>query len=102
MNFVDAAVDLRTDTLALRLTVPNPKQFLHAGQYVRVVVATRERPNALLLPQRAVQILQDRNYVWIVDGAGTARQVTFAKTGTYAYHCSIHVSMHALVEVTGR
>jgi membrane fusion protein (multidrug efflux system) len=74
MNFVDAAVDLRTDTLALRLTVPNPKQFLRAGQYVRVIVATRERPNALLLPQRAVQILQDKNYVWIVDSAGMARQ----------------------------
>jgi len=73
MNFVDAAVDLRTDTLAIRLTVPNPKQFLHAGQYIRVVVATRERPNALLLPQRAVQVLQDKNYVWIVDH-GTAQQ----------------------------
>jgi membrane fusion protein (multidrug efflux system) len=74
MNFVDAALDLRTDTLALRLTLPNPKQFLHAGQYVRVVVATRERPNALLVPQRAVQVLQDKNYVWIVDRAGTAQQ----------------------------
>ncbi len=74
MNFVDAAVDLRTDTLAIRLTVPNPKQFLHAGQYIRVVVATRERPNALLLPQRAVQVLQDKNFVWIVDRAGTAQQ----------------------------
>jgi membrane fusion protein, multidrug efflux system len=74
MNFVDAAVDLRTDTLAIRLTVPNPKQFLHAGQYIRVVVATRERPNALLLPQRAVQVLQDKNYVWIVDPAGKAQQ----------------------------
>jgi membrane fusion protein (multidrug efflux system) len=74
LNFVDAAVDLRTDTLALRLTIPNPKQFLHAGQYIRVVVATRERPNALLLPQRAVQVLQDKNYVWIVDHAGTAQQ----------------------------
>ncbi len=74
MNFVDAAVDLRTDTLALRLTVPNPKQFLHAGQYVKVVVATREQPNALLVPQRAVQLLQDKNYVWIVDSAGRAQQ----------------------------
>jgi membrane fusion protein, multidrug efflux system len=74
MNFVDAAVDLRTDTLAIRLTVTNPKQFLHAGQYIRVVVATRERPNALLLPQRAVQVLQDKNYVWIVDPAGKAQQ----------------------------
>ncbi len=74
LNFIDAAVDLRTDTLALRLTVPNPKQFLHAGQYVRVIVATRERPNALLVPQRAVQILQDKNYVWIVDSARKAQQ----------------------------
>jgi membrane fusion protein (multidrug efflux system) len=74
MNFVDAAVDPRTDTLALRLSVPNSKQFLHAGQYVRVVVATRERPNALLLPQRAVQILQDKHYVWIVDSEGRAQQ----------------------------
>ena len=74
MNFVDAAVDLRTDTLALRLTVPNPKQFLHAGQYIKVVVATAERQNALLLPQRAVQVLQDKNYVWIVDDTGAAQQ----------------------------
>ena len=74
MNFVDAAVDLRTDTLALRLTVPNPKQFLHAGQYIKVVVATAERQDALLLPQRAVQVLQDKNYVWIVDNAGAAQQ----------------------------
>jgi len=56
--------------------VPNPKQFLHAGQYIRVVVATRERPNALLLPQRAVQVLQDKNYVWVVhDGTAEQRDV---------------------------
>jgi membrane fusion protein (multidrug efflux system) len=74
MNFVDAAVDLRTDTLALRLTVPNPKQLLKAGQYVRVVVATREQPNALMVPQRAVQVLQDKNFVWVVDAAGKAEE----------------------------
>jgi len=73
LDFVDAAVDLRTDTLAIRLSVPNPRQFLRAGQYVRVVVATRERPNALLLPQRAVQLLQDKNFVWVVDGQGKAQ-----------------------------
>jgi membrane fusion protein (multidrug efflux system) len=72
LNFVDAAVDLRTDTLALRLSVPNPNQLLKAGQYVRVVVATREQPNALLVPQRAVQMLQDKNFVWVVDSAGKA------------------------------
>jgi membrane fusion protein (multidrug efflux system) len=73
MNFVDAAVDTRTDTLALRLTVPNPDQLLKAGQYVKVSVATREQPNALLVPQRAVQVLQDKNFVWVVT-AGKAEQ----------------------------
>ena len=58
--------------MALRLTVPNPNQLLKAGQYVRVVVATREQPNALLVPQRAVQVLQDKNFVWVVDAAGKA------------------------------
>jgi membrane fusion protein (multidrug efflux system) len=74
MNFVDAAVDLRTDTLALRLTVPNPDQLLKAGQYVKVTVATREQPNVLLIPQRAVQMLQDKNFVWIVNQANKAQQ----------------------------
>jgi membrane fusion protein (multidrug efflux system) len=73
LDFVDTAVDLRTDTLGLRLSVPNPKQFLRAGQYVRVIVATRERPNALLLPSRAVQVLQDKNFVWVVDSHGKAQ-----------------------------
>jgi membrane fusion protein (multidrug efflux system) len=74
MNFVDAAVDTRTDTLALRLTVSNPDQLLKAGQYVRVLVATREQPNALLIPQRAVQLLQDKNFVWVVNSSGRAEQ----------------------------
>jgi membrane fusion protein (multidrug efflux system) len=74
MNFVDAAVDLRTDTLALRLTVPNPDQFLKAGQYVKVTVATREQPNVLLIPQRAVQMLQDKNFVWVINQANKAEQ----------------------------
>jgi membrane fusion protein (multidrug efflux system) len=73
LNFVDAAVDTRTDTLALRLTVPNPDGLLKAGQYVRVQVATAVQPNTLLVPQRAVQVLQDKNFVWIVDKDGNAQ-----------------------------
>jgi membrane fusion protein (multidrug efflux system) len=74
LNFVDAAVDAHTDTLALRLTVPNPDQLLKSGQYVKVSVATREQQNVLLIPQRAVQMLQDKNFVWIVNNANKAQQ----------------------------
>jgi membrane fusion protein, multidrug efflux system len=74
LNFIDPAVDSRTGTLALRLEVDNPQQLLHAGQFARVQVAAQQDPNAILVPQRAVQDLQGKNYVWIVDTTGHAQQ----------------------------
>ncbi len=74
LNFIDPAVDSRTGTLALRLEVDNPQQLLHAGQFARVQVAAQQDPNAILVPQRAVQDLQGKNYVWIVDATGHAQQ----------------------------
>jgi membrane fusion protein (multidrug efflux system) len=74
LNFIDPAVDSRTGTLALRLEVDNPQQLLHAGQFARVQVAAQQDPSAILVPQRAVQDLQGKNYVWIVDATGRAQQ----------------------------
>jgi membrane fusion protein (multidrug efflux system) len=74
LNFIDPAVDPRTGTLALRLEIDNPQHLLHAGQFARVQIAAQQDPNAILVPQRAVQDLQGKNYVWIVDGAGSAQQ----------------------------
>jgi membrane fusion protein, multidrug efflux system len=74
LNFIDPAVDNRTGTLALRLEVDNPQQLLHAGQFARVQVVAQQDPNAIVVPQRAVQDLQGKNYVWIVDSSGHAQQ----------------------------
>jgi membrane fusion protein, multidrug efflux system len=78
LNFVDAAVDLRTDTLPVRLAVQNPKQMLRSGQYVKVSVDTPAQAGAIVIPQRSVQELQDKRFVWIVDKDGKAapRDVT--------------------------
>ncbi|HTT03099.1 MAG TPA: efflux RND transporter periplasmic adaptor subunit [Steroidobacteraceae bacterium] len=78
LNFVDAAVDARTDTLPVRLTVANSRELLRAGEYVKVSIQTRAQPEALLVPQRAVQELQDKSFVWIVgaDGRAQTRDVT--------------------------
>ncbi|HEY1315060.1 MAG TPA: efflux RND transporter periplasmic adaptor subunit [Steroidobacteraceae bacterium] len=74
LDFIDPAVDSRTGTLALRLEVDNPHQLLHAGEFARVQLAAQQDPNGILVPQRAVQDLQGKNYVWIVDAAGRAQQ----------------------------
>jgi membrane fusion protein (multidrug efflux system) len=74
LNFIDPAVDQRTGTLAIRLEVDNPQHLLHAGQFARVQVAATQLTDAIVLPQRAIQELQGKYYVWIVDDHGNAQQ----------------------------
>ena len=74
LNFIDPAVNQRTGTLAIRLEVDNPQHLLHAGQFARVQVAATQLTDAIVLPQRSIQELQGKYYVWIVDAAGRAQQ----------------------------
>ena len=74
LNFIDPAVNQRTGTLAIRLEVDNPQHLLHAGQFARVHVAARQLTDAIVLPQRSIQELQGKYYVWTVDAAGRAQQ----------------------------
>lgn len=78
LNFVDAAVDPKNDTLQLRVVAPNPEGWLRPGQYVRVVVPTASRPNAILIPQKAVQELQGLKTVYVIgsDNKAAVRQIT--------------------------
>jgi membrane fusion protein, multidrug efflux system len=78
LNFVDAAVDLRTDTLPVRLAIQNPNQLLRSGQFVRVSVENQAQVDAIVIPQRAVQELQDKRFVWTVDkdSKAASRDVT--------------------------
>ncbi|HKY91454.1 MAG TPA: efflux RND transporter periplasmic adaptor subunit [Nevskiaceae bacterium] len=66
LSFVDAAVDTNTGTLAVRLVVPNPHGVMLPGQFARVVASNAEPTPSLLVPQRAVQELQGKTYLWIV------------------------------------
>ncbi len=74
LDFVAPAVDPATGTVALRLRFANAEGRLRAGQFVRVVLTTRNLADAILVPQRALQDLQGKRYVWIVDGQGKAQQ----------------------------
>ncbi len=74
LNFIDAAVDQKTGTLAVRLELPNPQQLLRANQFARVLIAAEQLTDALVVPQRAVQDLQGKNFLWLVDAEGKAVQ----------------------------
>lgn len=72
LDFVDAAVDPRNGTLPVRLVVPNPDGVLRAGQFVRAIVARPANPQAILLPQKAVQELQGKHSVFVVGPGNKA------------------------------
>jgi membrane fusion protein (multidrug efflux system) len=78
LDFLDPAVDPRNGTLPVRLVVPNPDGALRHGQFVRAVVPAREQPDAILVPQKAVQELQGKRSVYVVgpDNKAQHRDIT--------------------------
>jgi membrane fusion protein (multidrug efflux system) len=63
---IERAVDPTTGTLAVQFTFPNPDRLVRPGQYGRVRFVSETKTGALLVPQRAVQELQNLYSVAVV------------------------------------
>lgn len=66
LTFVDNAVDATTGTIKLKGTFGNSDHQLWPGQFVRVVLRLATKPNALVVPNQAVQTGQDGSFVYVV------------------------------------
>ncbi len=66
----DAAINPDTGTFTLEADFPNPDDIVIAGQFARVRIPLEERPDALLIPQRAVSELLGNFRVFVVDDDG--------------------------------
>jgi membrane fusion protein (multidrug efflux system) len=65
-KLVERGVDPRTGTITVRAEFPNPDLLLRPGQFGRVRAVLEEKPNAVLVPQRAVTELQSVKSVLVV------------------------------------
>ena len=71
LQFADAQVDQTTGSVALRALVPNPQGVLLPGMFVRARVEEGKKPDAILVPQRAITRDQNgRPIAFVVDKAG--------------------------------
>jgi multidrug efflux system membrane fusion protein len=78
--FLDNTVDRTTGTITARAIVDNPNEELLPGQYIRVRLHLTDKPDALLVPQVALNSSQMGQFVYVVGGKGTAEQ-RFIETG---------------------
>jgi membrane fusion protein, multidrug efflux system len=77
LQFADVQVDPSTGSIGLRAVVPNPKRELLPGMFVRARIDEGQRPDALLVPQRAVTRDQNgRPTAFVVAATGKAERRT--------------------------
>jgi RND family efflux transporter MFP subunit len=75
--FIDNAVNINTGTIALKAQMPNDHEQLWPGQYVNVSIQLTVEPDAVVVPQTAIQTGQNGNYVYVMaEGRAETRDVT--------------------------
>ncbi|KDR28818.1 efflux RND transporter periplasmic adaptor subunit [Caballeronia zhejiangensis] len=67
IDFTNPAFSTETGTFLVRAVFANPQGTLRPGQFVKARVAGAVRPNAILVPQRAVLQGAKSHFVWVLD-----------------------------------
>jgi membrane fusion protein, multidrug efflux system len=74
ITFAEPSYNSQTGTFMIRASVDNPQGALRPNQYVRVRLKGAIRPNAILVPQAAIQQGSKGHFVWVVDKNGRVDQ----------------------------
>ncbi len=77
LNFTDVRVNTQTGTSETRAEFPNKNNILRAGEFVRIILDGALRPDAIVVPQRAVLESPKGKFVYVVgaDNKAEARPV---------------------------
>ncbi len=83
---VNRSLTSNTGTLAINAVFDNPDGLLLPGMFARVKIDGESIPNAILIPQRAVQQVLNKSFVMVVgeDNKSVSKAVTLGdKVGSY-------------------
>ena len=67
INFTNRQIDPSTGSLLVQALFPNPKQLMRPGQFVKVRIQKDLYPDAVVVPQQAINQLQSKYQVFVVD-----------------------------------
>ncbi|MCC8369702.1 MAG: efflux RND transporter periplasmic adaptor subunit [Rickettsia endosymbiont of Oxypoda opaca] len=76
--FIDNTIDILSGTIKLKALFPNSDELLWPGQFVRISLNINNETDALIVPNKAVQINAQGSYVFVVgeDNKANIRDVT--------------------------
>ncbi|NUT77377.1 efflux RND transporter periplasmic adaptor subunit [Pseudomonas sp. C1C7] len=74
VNFTAPSYSQDTGTFLVRAVLANPNGLLRPGQFVRALAKGATRPNAILVPQKAVLEGAKSKFVWVINGEGKPEQ----------------------------
>ena len=72
INFADPSFSQETGSFQVRAVISNPKKELRPGMFVTANVKGGTRPNAIIVPQLAVQQGSNGHLVYVIKEDGTA------------------------------
>ncbi|MEI6747811.1 MAG: efflux RND transporter periplasmic adaptor subunit [Bacteroidales bacterium] len=76
LSIVDREIDPSTGAMTFEASFPNAEKMLRPGQYVKVIVVTDVRKDALLIPQRSVIEMQGITQVYVLgDSSKVAMKI---------------------------
>jgi len=82
LTFIDNTVDPQTGMILLKATFSNKDRLLWPGQFVNVTLKLFDEPDAIVVPNEAVQIAQDTYYTFVVkpDNKVEYRAIAVSRT----------------------
>jgi membrane fusion protein (multidrug efflux system) len=72
INFSDPSFSQDTGSFLVRAVLPNPKKDLRPGMFVTAYLRGAQRPDAIVVPQLAVQQGSNGHLVYVVNPGGSA------------------------------
>lgn len=79
LAFVDPRINPATGSFDARAEIANPDAALHPGQFVRVVLEGAQRPNSIVVPQRAVMEGPQGKFVYVAGKSKEGKDVALPR-----------------------
>jgi membrane fusion protein (multidrug efflux system) len=73
LSNAESEVDVNTGNIAYKVQFPNPNNILRHGSSGKILIR-QSIPKAIMVPQKAVFEIQDKNYVFLLDKNNVAKQ----------------------------